>query len=50
MLYTVQQLSRLTGLTPRTLRYYDALGLLCPGRDAGSAAGGDRAAAGRPVL
>lgn len=34
MPYTVQQLSRLTGLTPRTLRYYDALGLLCPVRDA----------------
>lgn len=34
--YTVQQLSALTGLTPRTLRYYDAIGLLRPGRDAGN--------------
>lgn len=36
MNYTVQQLSRLTGLTPRTLRYYDAIGLLRPGRAEGS--------------
>lgn len=34
--YTVQQLSQLTGLTPRTLRYYDAIGLLCPARDQGN--------------
>lgn len=34
MRYTVHQLASLTGLTPRTLRYYDAIGLLCPGRDA----------------
>ena len=34
--YTVRELSRLTGLTPRTLRYYDAIGLLCPRRDAGN--------------
>ena len=33
MMYTVKELSRLTGLTPRTLRYYDAIGLLCPERD-----------------
>lgn len=32
--YTVHQLADLTGLTSRTLRYYDAIGLLCPGRDA----------------
>ena len=34
-MYTVKDLARLTGLTPRTLRYYDAIGLLCPrrGRD-----------------
>lgn len=34
--YTVTELSKLTGLTPRTLRYYDAIGLLCPRRDAGN--------------
>ena len=34
--YTVQQLAALTGLTPRTLRYYDAIGLLRPGRDVGN--------------
>lgn len=33
MQYTVKELARLTGLTPRTLRYYDAIGLLRPGRD-----------------
>ena len=33
MSYTVKQLSELTGLTPRTLRYYDAIGLLRPARD-----------------
>ena len=33
MMYTVKELSRLTGLTPRTLRYYDAIGLLRPARD-----------------
>ena len=34
-MYTVKELARLTGLTPRTLRYYDSIGLLCPrrGRD-----------------
>ncbi len=31
--YTVKELSELTGLTPRTLRYYDAIGLLCPARN-----------------
>lgn len=31
--YTVNELARLTGLTPRTLRYYDSIGLLCPARD-----------------
>lgn len=31
-MYTVKELARLTGLTPRTLRYYDAIGLLCPQR------------------
>ena len=36
MFYTVKQLSELTGLTPRTLRYYDAIGLLRPARDAGN--------------
>ena len=32
MSYTVKQLSELTGLTPRTLRYYDSIGLLSPAR------------------
>lgn len=32
-MYTVKDLARLTGLTPRTLRYYDSTGLLCPRRD-----------------
>lgn len=36
MFYTVKQLSELTGLTPRTLRYYDSIGLLRPTRDAGN--------------
>lgn len=31
-MYTVKGLARLTGLTPRTLRYYDSIGLLCPRR------------------
>ena len=31
-MYTVKELARLTGLTPRTLRYYDSIGLLCPQR------------------
>ena len=34
--YTVRQIAALTGLTPRTLRYYDAIGLLRPGRDVGN--------------
>ena len=33
MCYTVNQLAQLSGLTPRTLRYYDAIGLLRPARD-----------------
>ena len=32
-MYTVKELARLTGLTPRTLRYYDSIGLLRPARD-----------------
>ena len=37
MEYTIKQLSDLSGVTPRTLRWYDQLGLLRPGRltDAG---------------
>lgn len=31
--YTVKTLAELTGLTPRTLRYYDAVGLLRPQRN-----------------
>lgn len=32
MEYTVQQLARLAGVSPRTLRYYDEIGLLKPAR------------------
>lgn len=32
MEYTVKELSELSGVTPRTLRWYDKLGLLKPGR------------------
>lgn len=32
MEYTVKQLADLSGVTPRTLRYYDRIGLLRPGR------------------
>lgn len=32
MEYTVQKLSRLAGISPRTLRYYDQIGLLRPAR------------------
>jgi len=35
MEYTVNQLARLSGVTPRTLRWYDKLGLLKPGRTTG---------------
>lgn len=35
-MYTVRELAQLTGLTPRALRYYDAIGLLRPARDAGN--------------
>lgn len=30
MPYTISQLATLAGITPRTLRHYDAIGLLCP--------------------
>ncbi len=33
MTYSIQQLARLTGLSVRTLHHYDAIGLLCPGRN-----------------
>ena len=29
-MFTVRQLSKLAGITPRTLRYYDQIGLLKP--------------------
>lgn len=32
MEYTVQKLGRMAGISPRTLRYYDEIGLLKPGR------------------
>ncbi|MDE6998274.1 MAG: MerR family transcriptional regulator [Oscillospiraceae bacterium] len=35
-MYTVTELARLTGLTPRTLRYYDTIGLLRPQRNSGN--------------
>lgn len=35
MEYTVQQLATLSGVTPRTLRYYDRFGLLKPARISG---------------
>ncbi len=31
-MFTVKQLSRLAGITPRTLHYYDEIGLLKPTR------------------
>ena len=31
-MYTVKQLSDMTGVTGRTLRYYDSIGLLNPSR------------------
>ncbi|NLO36275.1 MAG: MerR family transcriptional regulator [Clostridiaceae bacterium] len=33
MTYTIQKLARLAGISTRTLRHYDAIGLLCPARD-----------------
>lgn len=36
MEYSIQELSRLSGVTPRTLRWYDEIGLLKPGRVAES--------------
>lgn len=32
MEYTVQKLARLSGVTARTLRYYDEIGILKPAR------------------
>ena len=32
MEYTVQKLAKITGVSARTLRYYDQIGLLCPAR------------------
>ena len=32
MEYTVRQLAKMAGVTPRTLRYYDEIGLLKPAR------------------
>ena len=32
MEYTIQQLAKLSGVTRRTLRYYDQIGLLRPAR------------------
>lgn len=32
MEYTIQKLSAMAGITSRTLRYYDQIGLLCPAR------------------
>jgi len=31
-MFTVKQVSRVTGVTPRALRYYDKIGLLKPSR------------------
>ena len=31
-MFTVKQLSRMAGITPRTLHYYDEIGLLKPSR------------------
>ena len=32
MEYTVKQLAKIAGVSPRTLRYYDEIGLLKPAR------------------
>ncbi len=32
MEYTVQKLSQTAGISPRTLRYYDEIGILMPAR------------------
>ena len=34
MKYQIKELAELSGVSPRTLRYYDEIGLLCPERDA----------------
>jgi DNA-binding transcriptional MerR regulator len=31
-MFTIKQLSRMAGITPRTLHYYDEIGLLKPSR------------------
>ncbi len=36
MVYTIKQLSKLAGVSTRTLRYYDQIGLLCPTRNPGN--------------
>ena len=36
MEYSVQELAKLSGVTPRTLRWYDRIGLLKPARTAES--------------
>lgn len=32
MEYTIAKLAQISGVTTRTLRYYDQIGLLCPAR------------------
>ncbi|MGB7595612.1 MAG: MerR family DNA-binding transcriptional regulator [Erysipelotrichaceae bacterium] len=32
MAYSIKELASLAGVSPRTLRYYDQIGLLTPGR------------------
>ncbi len=36
MEYNIQQLAKLAGISKRTLRYYDEIGLLCPKREEGN--------------